>query len=120
MTWHTVPAREVRRRAVVSGRVVDGAGRPYARACTLALVRLKPERRFAGQMRAGGCFFFLDVPPGRYTLDRCDAAGAVVQTKKLVVPAYTADTRMPVMNVDVEIVDPAGSPAASPPQLKGT
>lgn len=97
---------EVRRRAVVGGRALV-AGRPYTDADRLALNAVPPGRRFACHGRSDGSFFFLDVPPGRYSLDRSDVSGKVVQTKKIVVKPYAADTRMPVVQVDLEIKDPS-------------
>lgn len=106
MTWNMIVSWELRRRAVVGGRALDRAGRPYTDASALALNGLRPPRRFACHMRRDGSFFFLDVPPGRYTLDRCDAAGSVVQTKKVVVAPFAPSDPVPVVSVDLEIVDP--------------
>lgn len=112
MSWTVVTGWAVRRRAVVGGhavhavRAVNGDELPYTDAACLALKAEPPGRRFACHMRSDGRFFFLDVPPGRYALERSDAADKVAQTKKVVVVPYASDTRMPVVQIDLEVVDP--------------
>lgn len=96
---------EMRRRAVVGGRAVDKAGLPFTDASVLVLTGGKPPRRFNGQMRRDGSFFFLDVPAGAYTLSCCNASGHVLQTKKVVVPQASADAPLPLVSVDLKIVD---------------
>lgn len=106
MSWTPAASWVVRRRAVVGGRAVDRGGVPWTAGERLALAADPPGRRFACHMRGDGSFFFLNVPAGRCALERSDDAGKVVQTKKVVVAPYASDSRMPVVQIDLEVVDP--------------
>lgn len=94
----------IRRRAVVAGRL-PLAAMPSFDARQLALNSVGGERQFPCRLRPDGRFFFLDVPAGRYTLDRADSAGNVVAKTELAVAPVAADARMPMVQIDLEAAD---------------
>lgn len=110
MTWAVIASWELRRRAVVGGRTVDGAGRPLRDPSRLALNAVPAGRRYACHLRRDGCFFFLDVPPGAYSLDRSNHDDKVVQSRQVVVAPYVDDTRMPVVWIDLGPMDEGHAP----------
>jgi len=90
----------VRRRAVVAGRAVDASGKPVDAARLSLRDALDPTARVhACHVRRDGGFFFLDVPPGRYALNRADAAGAVEHSTEVVVPQADREARPPLVSV---------------------
>ena len=118
------PARvEVRHRAVVCGRAFDAEGRPFVDAASLSLCAVDEAaasasgtkrmagkmtapwtRRFACHIRPDGSFYFLDVPAGHYMLNRFDNAGAVVQSRDVLLPLVDPSEKVPVARVEFEIV----------------
>lgn len=104
----------VHRRAVVAGRAFDAQGRLFLDGASLSLAAVDPAlpgaspapwaRRFDCHMRADGSFFFLDVPAGRYRLDRRDAGGEVVQSGDVTVPPVDPSEKVPVARIEFEIV----------------
>lgn len=106
MTRSAPGSSSIRRRAVVAGRLLPAAEQALAGPDRLALSSVPPQRRFKCHLRPGGRFFFLDVPAGNYTLDLFDDAGAVLESKKVAVTTYARDTRMPVVQIDLEIAGP--------------
>ena len=132
MRWKTFARWELRRRAVVCGRAFDKTGNPFTDAANLWLCRVPDEtapvaskrrrkteqaasdlpdphasrvRRHACHMRRDGSFFFLDVEPGRYVLNRFDEAGAIVQTKAILLPPFDRQAKVPIVSIEFEIVE---------------
>lgn len=132
--WRSVASWERRHRVIVAGRAFCDDGEPFIdagsmwlvrtsdasapavskrkdkRAGTVAVVASDGEaagRRYACRIRADGRFFFLDVPAGRYVLQRAarDAAGA--HSQDVTVPAFDEKTKLPVVNLEFEIARPA-------------
>ena len=127
---------QLRRRAVLAGRAFDAQGRPFvdgerlslcaadegaaARSTAKRASTAKPhaapapwKRHFRCHMRRDGCFFFLDVPAGRYVLQQVDPSGAVVQSREVSIPKADPSERVPVARVEFEIVghaDPRPAP----------
>jgi hypothetical protein len=77
---------EWQRRAVLCGRAESAADRLTVEARDLWLCALDGNRCYRNQARPDGFYFFLDAPPGRYLLSRCDARGAVAGEKVVVLP----------------------------------
>ena len=130
----------LRRRAVLAGRAFDAQGRPFVDGERLSLCAAdevaparspakraasgsgtpKPhgapaswKRHFRCHMRRDGCFFFLDVPAGRYVLQQVDPSGAIVQSREVSIPKADPSERVPVARVEFEIVghaDPRPAP----------
>lgn len=96
----------IRRRAVVAGRLPPAAEQLLVDPDRLALNTMPPQRRFGCHLRRDGRFFFLDVPVGNYTLDWSDDSGKVLESKEVVVTPYATDTRMPVVQIDLEAAGP--------------
>jgi hypothetical protein len=100
----------IRRRAVVAGRLPPAADYQTTDAHRLVLNTVPPQRRFECHLRRDGRFFFLDVPAGSYTLGWSDDAGKVSESQTVVVAPYTSDTRMPMVQIDLEAAGPKDSP----------
>ena len=142
------PAHSVlRRRAIVSGRAIGAEGTPFDDGTSLSLrfmpgddAGISPKRRrqgknsteqpalradkhvrrFACHMRRDGWFFFLDVPPGKYTLDRHGPDGEVAQSRDVLVPPYKPDAKSPIVTVAFELVGPLSRRSQPPgPGMQG-
>ena len=103
MSWRTLDSWQLRRRAVVGGRMVDAAGE---RVAGCARVVLNPKTQGASRechARRDGSFFFLDVPSGKYSLEGFDGSGKAIKARDIVVKPYGTDARMPVVQVDLEV-----------------
>lgn len=122
---------ERRRRVIVAGRAFHDDGTLFVDADSMSLVRTSEAgvptvakrkdkradavprvgeatgRRHACHIRSDGRFFFLDVPPGRYVLQRTDRNRAVAQSKDVQVPAFDEKTALPVVSIEFEIARPA-------------
>ena len=108
MNASSVARIEVRHRAVLAGRCLDSDGKPPAKPPRLVLDTMPAfGKRRTARLRTGGeVFFFLDVPAGRYALERLDADGAVVQSQAVEVPADDSRAKPPFVTVDFALSDP--------------
>jgi hypothetical protein len=103
MSWRTLVSWQLRRRAVVGGRMVDAAGERVA-GCARVVLNPKTQRApIECHARRDGSFFFLDVPSGKYSLEGFDDSGKAIRQRDIVVKPYETDTRMPVVQVDLEV-----------------
>lgn len=106
MKWTASSTLEWRRRAVVAARMETTTEMPSVAHSELWLQSARGSRRYDSHARPGGVFFFLDVPAGRYILNRIDADGVTVEAQKVVVPAAEPDARLPRLHLVVPIAPP--------------